>query len=187
MEESESRLLGDCLAEASYYLEYGCGGSTLLACQSTARMIVSIDSDARWIAKLHENEHVSKAAEQGRLVLHHVDIGEVGEWSRPKDETKIRQWPHYYLWPYLALEIQFDLVLIDGRFRVECALAAAAFGSPGTIVAIHDYKRRAGYYGVEKFFDLVVSVDSLFVFKRRPTINYRALFIDFALNQFNPE
>jgi hypothetical protein len=187
MEESEKRLLGECLEKSYYYLEYGCGGSTVLACQSPAKIIVSIESDAQWIAKLRENQDFKQAAAQGRLILHHVDIGEVGLWGKPKNDTKIRQWPKYYLWPYLAHEYPYDLILIDGRFRVECALAAAALGSPETKIAIHDYERRPVYYDVEKFFDPVASAGTLFVFRRRQTLNYRALFIDFASNQFNLE
>ena len=41
----------------------------------------------------------------------------------------------------------FDAVLVDGRFRVACALKALQYTDSGSVVFIHDYFQREAMYG----------------------------------------
>ena len=80
-------------------LEFGCGGSTLVAARQVQR-IVSVDSDAAWLAKVGEN--LARAAID--FTPFHADIGAVGDWGYPADESRIRDWPRYHtqIWRHLA-------------------------------------------------------------------------------------
>lgn len=69
----------------------------------------------------------------------------------------------------LSLDAQFDMIFIDGRRRMECALTAAQLCRPDTVVALHDY-RRARYQGVRLLFDIVEDGTQFRVMKLKPRL-----------------
>ena len=88
------------------------------------------------------------AKRAGRLRMHRVDIGPTRKWGHPLgDESKAR-WPQYAqaVWQ-AALPQPVDFVLIDGRFRVACALMARLKARPDALVAFHDFWTRLRAYG----------------------------------------
>ncbi|MEO3473816.1 hypothetical protein AAFN86_18255 [Roseomonas sp. CAU 1739] len=109
------------------YLEWGLGGSTRAALQSTARRIISVESDQAWIAEAKADPEVQAAEAGGRLTILHGDVGPTGPWGRPKGGNAA-SWAPYIDTPLEALRAEGawpGLVLVDGRFRVACALAIA--------------------------------------------------------------
>lgn len=185
MTDAEVALLTRYLARSKFYLEFGCGGSTALALKASKARIVSVESDLQWIAKLKETPEVMQAVQSGRLAFHHADIGPVGAWGVPKDESRLKQWKSYYATPWVVRDYDYDLVLIDGRFRVLCAMAAVFNIGPDTIVAMHDYGNRQGYFDVERYFDIVDECDKLIVMRKRPRINYKAWLLDFTTHLYD--
>jgi hypothetical protein len=178
MSDGERELFMRTLAKANHYMEFGSGGSTLLAVRSPAKLILSVESDPAWLQRIREHPEIADAVERQRLFLTHADIGPVGEWGRPTDEAARAQWPRYYTDPFFATDILFDLILIDGRFRVGAALAAAACAAESATIVIHDYELRPQYYLVEKFFDIEETRESLYVLKRRKAINIRSFYME---------
>lgn len=166
------------------YLEYGAGGSTLRALERVRGMVVSVESDADWIARLREHEAIAAAQRKGRVTFLHVDLGPVGAWGFPKGESQIRNWPRYATEPFARTELSFDVVLVDGRFRASTLLTLALMLGENAIVLVHDYARRHGYSIAEKYFDAVERVNTLAVLKRRANINTRALYIDLMQAMF---
>jgi len=63
----------------------------------------------------------------------------------------------------------FDLVLIDGRRRMECAFIAATLCHAGTLVILHDY-RRERYQPILALFDVVEDGPQFRVLRPRPAI-----------------
>ncbi len=63
------------------------------------------------------------------------------------------QGPSYSSYP-LYLGMRFDVVFIDGRRRMECALSATQCLAEGGIVILHDWKR-SRYQVVRSLFDVV--------------------------------
>jgi hypothetical protein len=184
MSDGERELFARTLAKATHYMEFGSGGSTLLAVRSPARVILSIESDPVWLDRIREHPEISQAVARQRLFLTHADIGPVGEWGRPTDETRRAEWPRYYADPFFATDILFDLILIDGRFRVASALAAAACAAESATIVIHDYELRTQYYLVEKFFDIEETHESLYVLRRRKAINIRSFYMEVMRHLF---
>ena len=184
MNDGERELFVRTLAKATHYMEFGSGGSTLLAVRSPAKVILTIESDPAWLDKLREHPEIAEAAASQRLFLTHADIGPVGEWGSPADESRRADWPRYYADPFFATDILFDLILIDGRFRVASALAAAACAAESATIVIHDYELRPQYYLVEKFFDIEDSCESLYVLRRRKTINIRSFYMEVMRHLF---
>lgn len=178
MSAGEQALFASTLTKATHYMEFGSGGSTLLAVRSPAKVILSVESDPAWLRKIEGHPEIAQAVAGQRLFLTLADIGPVGEWGKPTDETRRADWPHYYIDPFFATDILFDLILIDGRFRVGCALAAAACAAETATIVIHDYELRSQYYLVEKFFDIEATQESLYVLRRRKTINIRSFYME---------
>jgi hypothetical protein len=153
------------------YLEYGSGGSTILACRFVD-CLVSIDSDARFLGAVQRIAG-QLARRPPRLVLTYVDIGVTGEWGVPvfKKLTAARRakWRAYPLagWGQM-LPGQPDTILIDGRFRVACVLNALLQledGSPCQIL-VDDYFGRDHYKLIEKHARLLARAGRMAVFEK---------------------
>ena len=186
MTSKERSVFERLVATSNAYLEYGCGGSTEIASQIAKGVVVSIESDALWVKALKEKLHIREAIAKGKLHIQHVDIGPVGDWGVPKDETKIRNWPQYFLTPFTKYDFLYDLILIDGRFRPSCAYAAFALANDSVTVIIHDYAVRTYYHDVEKFFNIVEQVDTLVVLEKKNKILQRSLYTSLLNSIFVP-
>jgi len=84
--------------------------------------------------------------------------------------------------PWSSLQTAPDLILIDGRFRVACALEAARRRTlKGATIAIHDFQRR--HYQIARLFlKRVEMVERLAIFRRRTMIS--SFLIDLALKAY---
>lgn len=145
------------LKSARSYLEYGSGGSTILA-SKTVNTLVSVDSDAHFLREVRR-----KLAEDGRCAttkLIHVNIGLTHDWGMPvftkPTPRRVRRWEGYPTapWRYFrSIAQQPDLILVDGRFRVACVLESLLSLSPlsKTQILLDDYDSRPEYEVVEQF------------------------------------
>jgi hypothetical protein len=133
-------------AEASVILEYGSGGSTVLAA-GLGKPVFSVESDLAWAARLER----TLAVISDRARVHHVDVGPTGKWGMPI-RTRFHQAFHRYalsVWDRPDLG-EPDLVLIDGRFRAACLVAVMLRAKRPTTVLFDDYVGRKHYHGVER-------------------------------------
>lgn len=162
MTKDERALFGSYLRDARRYLEFGSGGSTVLA-SSICASVVSVDSSREWLDRV-------QAACRGRgteavVSLMFADIGEVGEWGYPRDSAARHAWPGYYSNIWSTREVaDYDLCLVDGRFRVACAAQAALNMREGTVVLVHDYNSRPIYHAIGTFMQLHATVDDIAAF-----------------------
>lgn len=133
-------------AAAATILEYGSGGSTVMAANAGAR-VVSVESDKVWAERL--TAHL--AGISAEAVVHHVDIGPTGDWGRPTTRAGAARYHRYALsvWDRPDLGAP-DLVLIDGRFRAACLAAVMLRTRRPVTVLIDDYVPRPHYHAVEK-------------------------------------
>lgn len=134
------------LAKATCYLEFGSGGSTVLADRAGIPS-VSVESD-RGYAKA-----VQSQLRGGKVKVLSPNIGITGPWGRPAFR-RYAKWRRYIEAPFPMNPFP-DFVLVDGRFRVACALATAqqahAAGAK-TCLMFDDYERRTHYHVVEEYF-----------------------------------
>jgi len=141
------------------YLEYGTGGSTVLA-NRLVNTLVSVHCDANLISDVRR-----KLAQEGRRALTrliHVNIGLTVDRGMPAftrpTRRRIRRWEDYPTapWRYFrSIAQQPDLILVDGRFRVACVLESLLSLSPlsNTQILVDDYADRPHYQVVERFAD----------------------------------
>lgn len=141
----ESEFLCRYYEAADTILEYGSGGSTVLAAE-LGRTVFSVESDKAWAERL--TAHVAPLSE--RVRVHWADIGPTGAWGVPMRAREYRKFPGYALsvWDRPDL-VQPDLVLIDGRFRASCLVAVMLRTTRPVTVLFDDYRMRRYYHGVE--------------------------------------
>jgi hypothetical protein len=161
-----------CLETSRHYLEYGSGESTRKAVlQSKLLSITSVESSAHYLEEsLLGEDAIFVAHQSGRLKFLLPDLGPLGEWGRPINSDKMHLWPNYALCPYRQ-GFRPDLVLIDGRFRVACALVSLLEGTLETTLLIHDYMNRKQYHVLEEFIQIEKIVDTLVACHRRADID----------------
>ena len=124
------------------YFEFGCGGSTVF-CDSPQRRIKSVDNHQEWLNK-----------------------GPVLEYGNPADPTQVANFAKYSL-AFSQRDPDTDLVLVDGRFRVACALQIVLSDYTG-VVLLHD-AQRLEYQPLFKFFSVGERVENLVSLRVLPT------------------
>ncbi len=165
--EAEAALLRAEYAGAKTVLEYGSGGSTLVAAEGGAA-VWSVESDADWAAKMRGWFAANPA--RGAAQIHHVDIGPTRDWGHPADETGFRRWPDYALSVWDRPDFAHpDVVLVDGRFRVGCFLSVLYRISRPVVLLFDDYANRPGYHRVEELVKPRDVVGRMARFDLRPT------------------
>lgn len=172
MSDAEAALFDSLLARSSRYFEFGSGGSTVWAARR-GLTVHGVESDRGWVDAL-KNE----LGESCRVDV--VDIGPTREWGYPVSAACRDRFPAYSR----AIETHdtaFDLILVDGRFRVACTLAAVGHilgrgNDPADArIFIHDFWNRPHYRKVLDFLEEETSADSAGVFRLRPRIDRRSL------------
>jgi hypothetical protein len=178
MTEKELEVLSQALSQATRYLEFGTGNSTKLAVSyPNIEKIVGVESDAQFFKDVVLTDPVIQLAQQSkRLTTHCIDIGKTFRWGQPEDNQMRHLWPNYSLLPYNDFK-DYDLVLVDGRFRMACALNALLNATKEFTLLIHDYPPRKQLHRLvwSGLFDVVKVVDTLGVFKPRPISNRKRI------------
>lgn len=116
--------------KAKVILEYGSGGSTVLASEMPGKTIYSVESSRVWTKMMRR--WFEKEQPVSMPTMQHVNIGPTGKWG-----TEGFQRP--------------DVILVDGLFRVACALTAMKCCTKKTTLLFDDYEGRKGYHGIEEF------------------------------------
>lgn len=172
-------LLASIYSNATSVFEFGLGESTYLANHLGVPRYAGIDSDAVWVTGVRD-----KVSPHFRFYF--ADVGKTREWGRPVEGSLKKNVWDYQLAPLHSEPLPFDVYLVDGRWRMACALAsflhASARGAPHeqTKVLIHDCKtkpiQREAYNRGDHLLDLLQhSGHALCVFQRKPTTTDEAL------------
>jgi hypothetical protein len=158
MSPNEVRLFESALRCCDRYMEFGAGGSTVMAANTVRSSVISVDSSAKWL------EEVQAACADLPLMpkLVHVDIGPVGPWGYPLDKATRDRWPsyHHQVWAVDGAA-DADLFLVDGRFRVACAMQIALHTRPDTMILVHDFADRMHYHVIREVLREVVRTERL--------------------------
>jgi hypothetical protein len=138
------------LERCTSYLEYGTGGTTMLASRLGVPRVTAIESDVSWTMALRHRLREQGSGE-GVVDLRHVDVGPTGDWGVPVDDSGWRRYAAYAMDPWDRFDPGDvpDLVLIDGRFRVACLMATVLHTKPGTTILFDDYYDRPYYQVTE--------------------------------------
>jgi hypothetical protein len=182
MSAPEIALFKQHLKGARFLLEFGCGGSTLLAAQQGVRRITSVDSDPAWLEQVAAQPKIRGLQFTGR----YADIGPIGLWGKPRRKAYAHRWPAYSTAVWAELKASPDLVLVDGRFRVACCLQALLHTQPGAKILFHDFWDRPRYHAVLRYLDCLGRADTLAVLRAKPRVDWKSLAQDLAAYLLNP-
>lgn len=168
MSGAEQALLRAAASGSRTMVEFGCGGSTGLLLDAAEGRLLSVDSDQAWLARVAQGAAAARALRQGRMVQWHAEIGPTRDWGWPLMAPSADTGWRYWGAPWFSMP-RADFVLVDGRFRIACALSAHGRLDVGGHLAIHDYwPRRAYQDALAPFFEVVGSAGTLALMKPRP-------------------
>ena len=144
------------------YLEYGTGGSTYVAAKMGVNFI-AVDSDPYFLKSVQEKIRKDGFATAVGQTYHYADIGLTGFWGYPlgsgySSARRLERFRRYSDPPPECFEggMLPDLVLVDGRFRVACALKALRMlqKERGWTIVIDDYVNRPQYNVIAVFAEI---------------------------------
>lgn len=150
--EAEAEALRTAYAEASAILEYGSGGSTVVASEMPGKRVFSVESDKDWAQMMRSWFKQNPAVAGTQIDVIWSDVGETKAWGYPVNNDA---WSRYAQYPLKVWDLpefeQPDVVLVDGRFRTGCAMATAFRTKKPVTLLVDDYKRRRQYHAIEKY------------------------------------
>jgi len=183
-----SQYFKELVTGTEIYLEYGAGASTLMAHELRCHF-VTVESDAYFL-ELVEDECLSlnSGREKDFATFIHADIGRTGAWGKPVFPSFPRptKWKSYAAapWATLGRDFRAAAILIDGRFRVACALTVALQQPDDPwILMFDDYTERREYWAVEEFLQLKRFCGRMAIFEPSPGIDRNAAIV--ALEHYN--
>ena len=148
MPAAESDLLRATYKGAGVILEYGTGGSTLVAAQSATTAVFGVESDHAWF--LNMEKWFTDNPPKIPVHLHYGNIGPTGKWGVPKAKANAPRWPGYALAVWDRADFAHpDVVLVDGRFRLACMLTTLFRITRPVRLLCDDYLSRAAYHPFE--------------------------------------
>lgn len=167
------------IAKARRYLEFGSGASTVLAARAGAAF-TTVDTDNHYLAAVRSAIAAAGEADAAKQTFIHADIGLTEHWGAPvfKSQTpeRLARWAAYPEAPWAAGGETPDFVLVDGRFRVACALVAIKhLGAGDWELWLDDYQGRDHYRVVERFAVLEKMSGVTAIFRARAQVDHAAL------------
>jgi len=143
------------LKNATHYFEFGSGGSTIQASlHPTIQIIYSIESDLAWYTKL-----VALLPSKEDIHLQYIDLqGGLNTWGYPGSTSNQAEWARYSSMFCLleeSIRSKINLLLIDGRFRVACALKCFETLSDTCVILFDDFLNRDEYKIVLDYYTII--------------------------------
>jgi hypothetical protein len=172
MPPKEAAFMRKRLARSRCFLEFGSGGSTLLAAQCGVREIYSVDTDIAFLKRV--SAYVLSSYPDCALHAFPIDLGPTKRWENPLRKEYAALWPQFFTKPWDTLRRagrKPDLILVDGRFRTACFLASLLSAAPGTTIIFGDYAKHRPYHTLEKVIRPVRTIGHLGVFKVPRRVN----------------
>lgn len=170
------RYFNSRISTARSYLEYGSGGSTIVAAKSNIRF-KTVDSDPFFLGAVKKKITAELGNSNGDFI--YCNIGMTQLWGIPVFKRlsagRRNRWKRYALAPWHGQDASFlpDLVLVDGRFRVACALTTIKHLTHKMLyeILVDDYASRSEYREIEKFAELSSMQGRMAVFKPKSDVN----------------
>ena len=147
MDDEATEWITGQLKKTRLYLEFGAGGSTVLANKLGVRSI-TVESDPFYATAVRR---ALRDPEKARIVT--PRMGFTSEWGMPIF-FKEKKGPRYVRAPFDEIGQSFpDFIFVDGRYRVACVLESArqALRAQKTAsVLVDDYEYRPRYHVLEQ-------------------------------------
>jgi hypothetical protein len=169
--KNDKQLFYKYLNKATYYFEYGTGGSTYQASiRKNIKQIITVESDYIW----HTQFKFLLESDEIQFIYCYLDC-KTNTWGNPGPKSTITDWIEYSDQMKKVDEkilAKIDFILIDERFRVACCLKCFDLIQDDCLIAFDDFLNRPGYHIVLDYYDIVdKSKDNIMaILKKKKTI-----------------
>jgi len=154
LDDEGLRFFLSAIKQSRVYLEFGSGGSTIVA-SSFVTKLVSVETDSIFAEAVRRA--LPKTDAEIHLLAPHIGI--TAGWGYPifarPTARRLAKWKRLPTapWDVLGSDVP-DTILIDGRMRIACALESLLHVTAHTRLLIDDYVGRK-YEMIERFAELV--------------------------------
>ncbi len=152
-------------------LEYGSGGSTIFGA-SQNKTVITTESSSQWLIELMGSYKENNLP--GDIIPIYSNVGDTKAWGYPENENNWKEWYKYSKLAWLYCKdnnIEPDLVLIDGRFRVSCFFASCICTNKPIRILFDDFIQRPHYFIVKDIIEPSQIIDNrLAVFDVKPNM-----------------
>jgi hypothetical protein len=168
------------IASARRYLEFGSGASTALAARQGVPF-TTVETDPTYLAAVRRKLAAAGILDLSKQNFVRGDIGLTYHWGAPLFRTptppRVARWRAYVDAPWSGDVPAPDFILVDGRFRVACALNAIRRlgGARDWELWLDDYEGREHYEIVTQFAVLERMSGVTAIFKPREGVDQEAL------------
>ena len=167
MKQTEQTFLETFITTDSTYFEWGSGGSTDTFGRLTNAKIVSVENYQPWCDKVSALPFVKCRQQLKTMDYKCIVPHPTGGAGYPVDSAHNGAFDEYI--EAIQDYPDFDIVLVDGRWRIACALFALDYITDDTVVFIHDFQREE-YRVVLEWYDTIDQVDALIALKRKKNV-----------------
>jgi hypothetical protein len=161
--EKEKAFFLSNIKKTDKVLEYGSGYSTKLI-SDLCEYVLSIEHQENWYNKIKKDLPDNVEIILKTPIGFYIEGSHCGTYDQFRDYIEIP----------LKYDIIFDVVLIDGRARIECAKFIKNVCDENSIIFIHDYNSRSEdhhrYKDVLNYLDLIESVEDMAKFKIKSNV-----------------
>jgi hypothetical protein len=143
-----------------------------LALENPNTNVYSIESDKNWLNYMRTYKIIHDAEQSKRLTFFPIYIGKIKNWGYPINDKYKKNYPNYSSDIFKKIDTNIiDTCLIDGRFRVACAIQVIVNCRNIKYLMIHDYTFRQYYHIIEEFLDIYETCDTLAIFRKKENLN----------------
>ena len=189
MTDGEKLTFNSYIIKSKNYLEFGSGGSTFHVLKNSNAKVHSVESSPVWMRHMRTYIFIRINQLFGRLNFYPINIGKTRGWGFPAEKNLSHLYPNYSSDIFTKVDPSIiDTVLVDGRFRVACALNTLihCYKNKGLRIIIHDFWNREKYFKLLDYLDVEKRVDSLAGFRPKKIIDIELLKADYEVYKFNP-
>jgi hypothetical protein len=135
------------------------------------QFIVSVEGQEVRINKCLTIKSIKNLLNKNKLTFHYIDYNAGEDSGKPMNDEKLGNFKSYSDVVSLYPARTFDTILINGRFRVACALKLYDYIDSKGRILVYDYISRPDYKCIEEFFTIIDYSDTLAVFVKKTDIN----------------
>ncbi len=168
MPDLEKKTFYKYLDKATNYLEYGSGGSTIQALsRNNIKYIASVESDKDWYNMI--NDIYTKELNKNKIFIYnYIEFNALpNTYGYPINASNNNIFQYVNI---IKNSKNIDLILIDGRFRVACALYCLNYIDDNCIVIIDDMVGRDYYNIIYDYYNIIEIAGRIVVFKKKNII-----------------
>ena len=173
------------LKTSKKFLEFGMGGSTLMAFKTLSiKKIVSVEHNFEWFKKISNFDGINNQIGK-RIFLDFINLGKLKK-NYPLKKN-INNFSIYSNQIFQKYENDYDFVFIDGIFRVACALQTILNCQNDVKIMIHDMNYYLKYHILYKYLEVIYSIDTMVLFCIKKNINIEEVKKDYEIYKNKPE